>query len=338
MRGFTRDGKFHPITRYKKVRKALDPITLTKKTKGVKMTTFQARPTSQFATTLKKDERTREGIHVTKEWENFIRESYPKAEWTIPPSYWKITPSDRGLGIELEEVLEDSEFRTFVSEPVIEQRSSDDTKFAWRELKIHANFTDFPELSRKFLRLYARDQAESTKNIYLKYGRFSDAKEVRRRDGYGISELLSPLNLFVKNVEEGKIKDKNGLKLSISQVQGLRPEGGYLNAVLGMTFGAEQRDDAKATGYYSGLVVKISGDDDPDLSDDHNTWAVIRRVIDDYHYEVIPDGGDANDSFVIRDEDVKGLVGDLQTDLIGIGEERHKEEVVPIIEKALSGA
>ncbi len=346
MKGFTRDGKFHPITRYKKVRKALDPIRTLKKTKGVKMTSFQARPTSQFATTLKKDERTRKGIKVTAEWENFIKENYPSAKWTVPHSYWKIIKNENENDIlrafQVEHVTEGSKFKTTLNPQMIEGRDEvpQEVKDAWFKLLRESGWEleGDHSRSRNFLKKYAEWEAEKTNDLYLEYGRFSDARATKRKDGYGISELLSPLNLFVKDVEEGKIKDKNGLKLSISQVQGLRPEGGYLNAVLGMTFGAEQRDDAKATGYYSGLVVKISGDDDPDLSDDHNTWAVIRRVIDDYHYEVIPDGGDANDSFVIRDEDVKGLVGDLQTDLIGIGEERHKEEVVPIIEKALSGA
>ena len=343
MKGFKdSNNKFHPIQRYKKVRKALDPIRTLKKTKGVKMTSFQARPTSQFATTLKKDERERTGIHVTAEWIDFIKENYQNANWTVPHSYWKITEDEEqrhGSPIELEEVHEGSKFRTTIHPEVIENRSSQETKDVWRKLRLFAgaNHTSVPELSRKFLRLYAEDQAQNSKKLYLEYGRFSDAKAVRRKDGYGISELLSPLNQFIQDVEEGKIKDKSGLKVSVSQVQGLRPEGGYLNAVLGKTFGNEQRDDAKASGYYAGLVVKISGDDDPDLRDDHNTWAVITNILDDYHYIVIPDGGTANDNFIIRDEDVKGLVGDKDTDFVGIGEERHKEEVIPLIEKAMRG-
>jgi hypothetical protein len=337
-------GKFHPIQRYKKVRKALDPIRTLKKTKGVKMTSFQARPTSQFVTTLKKDERTRTGIKVTADWENFIKEHYTKGKWTTPTSYWRIVKNDGSDFIrpfKVEHVLEGSEFKTFLHPQMIEDREEvpQEVKDAWFKMIRESGFEFEGDHSRSndFLKKYAKFEAEKTKDLYLEFGRFSDARETKRKDGYGISELLSPLNQFIKDVEEGKVKDKDGLKVSVSQVQGLRPEGGFLNAVLGKTFGTEQRDDAKASGFYAGLVIKISGDDDPDLKDDHNTWAVIHKVIDDYHYEVIPEGSDATDSFIIRDEDVKGLIGDKETDLIGIGEERHKEEVIPIIEKAMKG-
>lgn len=336
-------GIFHPIQRYKKVRKALDPIRTLNKTKGVKMTSFLARPVaSQFATTLKKDEEPREGIHVTAEWSDFIKENYPNAKWTVPTSYWRMGEHDTsnwGLPLELEQVIEGSEHQMFQNPDNVYDRSSPDTKTAWTKLRRHitAGTTSVPELSRKFLRLYAEDQAKERIVGYVKYGRFSDAKGVRRKDGYGISELLSPLNQFIQDVQEGKILDRNGLKVSVSQVQGITPEGGFLNAVLGQAFGMAQRRNAEVTGYYSGLVVKISGDDDPELSDSHNTWAVIKKVIDDYHYEVIPENGSSKDSFIIRDEDVKGLVGDKDTDLIGIGEQRHKDEVIPLIDEAMRG-
>jgi len=339
------NNKFHPIQRYKKVRKALDPIRTLKKTKGVKMTSFQARPTSQFATTLKKDERERTGIHVTAEWIDFIKENYPNAKWTVPHSYWKIIKNDNEKDIlrafQVEHVTEGSKFKTTLHPQMIEGRDEvpNEVKDAWFKLLRESGWEleGDHSRSRDFLKKYAEWEAEKTKNLYLEYGRFSDARATKRKDGYGISELLSPLNQFIQDVEEGKVKDKSGLKVSVAEVQGLRPEGGYLNAVLGKTFGNEQRDDAKASGYYAGLVVKISGDDDPDLRDDHNTWAVITNVLDDYHYIVIPDGGNVNDNFIIRDEDVKGLVGDKDTDLIGLGEERYKEEVIPIIEKAMRG-
>ena len=189
LKGFTRDGKFHPITRYKKVRKALDQIRTVKKTKGIKMTSFQARPTSQFATTLKKDERTgRKGMHVTAEWNDFIKENYPKAVWTVPHRYWKISVSEdqrHGLPIELEEVSEGSKFRTTIHPDVIENRSSQETKDAWRNLRgVALAGWAMKEESRKFLKLYARDQAEEEKKGYLQYGRFSDEKEDELRRNF----------------------------------------------------------------------------------------------------------------------------------------------------------
>ncbi|MCP6727104.1 MAG: hypothetical protein KJI69_03710 [Patescibacteria group bacterium] len=344
MKGFKdSNNKFHPIQRYKKVRKALDPIRTLKKTKGVKMTSFQARPTSQFATTLKKDERTREGIKVTAEWEDFIRENYPKGKWSKPTGYFRIRKNDDGMPTiilrprQLERITIGDKSKTRFHPQMIEQREEvpKEVKDAWNLMQ---TFDPKSEKSRieDFLKKWTQMEADDSKRSYLKYGRFSDNKVVKVKDGYAVSDLLSPLNQFIQDVEEGKITDKNGLKLSTAQVQGLRPEGGFLNAVLGKTFGVEQRDDAKASGYYAGLVVKIASED-PELSDFHNTWGVIKQVIDDYHYEVIPEDGSAKDGFIIRDEDVKGLVGDKDTDLIGIGEERHKEEVIPIIEKAMKG-
>jgi len=40
---------------------------------------------------------------------------------------------------------------------------------------------------------------------------------------------------------------------------------------------------------------------------------------------------------VIRDTDVKAIIGDALHDYVGIGEERHGKEVIPIIRKALEG-
>ncbi|MEM2004130.1 MAG: hypothetical protein QXW60_07990 [Nitrososphaerota archaeon] len=40
---------------------------------------------------------------------------------------------------------------------------------------------------------------------------------------------------------------------------------------------------------------------------------------------------------VIRDCDVKCIVGDMLNDYVGIGAERHKREIVPLIERALAG-
>jgi len=40
---------------------------------------------------------------------------------------------------------------------------------------------------------------------------------------------------------------------------------------------------------------------------------------------------------IVRDTDVKAIIGDAFHDYVGIGEERHRREVIPIIRKALEG-
>ena len=159
-------------------------------------------------------------------------------------------------------------------------------------------------------------------------GDFSDLKLIRGKRGWGISEILSPKQQFLRDVREGRIVE-NGLKLSERQVMNMPPASGYLQLVMGGKM-PEKREY-----YRRGLVVKITGDYDPDLKDDHNTWAVITEVIDPWHYRVIQEG--SNKEMIIRDTDVKAWIGDLEHDYIGLGKERHRREVVPLIKKALSG-
>jgi hypothetical protein len=67
----------------------------------------------------------------------------------------------------------------------------------------------------------------------------------------------------------------------------------------------------------------------------HNTYGIITRIIDAYHYEVVKEY--TGRKLIIRDTDVKAIIGDLTHDFIGIGEDRHRREIIPIIRKALSG-
>lgn len=151
---------------------------------------------------------------------------------------------------------------------------------------------------------------------------------------YGFFE--KPLEAFWGDVLAGKVLDGNGLKLSPSQVGRQPPFGGFLYEVLG---GSEAYRMARASGrlgYRAGTVVKINGGFDPELSQHHNRWAVVTRVVDAYHYEVVLESF-VYERLVIRDWDVKGIVGDALHDYAGIGLERHRREVIPLIEKALAG-
>ncbi len=159
-------------------------------------------------------------------------------------------------------------------------------------------------------------------------------------DGYAIIRIQMPTEAFEDDVLEGKIIDpETGLKLSLRQAKGRPPESGFLQEVARFLVGeAEDYTRAKEMGrlgYARGVVVKICGDYDPSLSKHHNTWAVITNVLDAYHYEVVQET--TGERFIIRDTDVKAIIGTLWHDFVGIGPERHRREVVPIIKKALSG-
>lgn len=181
---------------------------------------------------------------------------------------------------------------------------------------------------------YAEDRVKKDKEYYLKYGNFADERPIKTKRGWTTEELLLPHQQFLKDVREGKIKE-GGLKLSEMQVKGKAPESGYLQEVLGK-LGIKKGKTPEAKEYYrTGIVVKITGDDDPKLKDDHNTYGVIIDVLDPYHYKVSQEG--SGDKFVIRDTDVKEWVGDLTHDWAGLGADRHKSEIVPLIQKAMRG-
>ena len=155
-------------------------------------------------------------------------------------------------------------------------------------------------------------------------------------------KVIRHITSFLEAVERGKVRDESGLKLSPTQVAGEPPAGGFLQEVAKYLVGErgyEGYEWAKrrgVLGYGRGVVVKICGDHDRELSKYHNTWAVITKVIDAYHYRVVLEGFPIK-RLIIRDFDVKGIVGDVLNDYIGIGKERHGREVVPLIERALAG-
>ena len=90
------------------------------------------------------------------------------------------------------------------------------------------------------------------------------------------------------SVLKGEIRDSAGMRVSETQF-----------------YGEEPKYNKKYGKYHSGLVVKISGDYNPELSTHHNQPAKITEVIDAYHYEVITE---SRDRLRIRDTDVKSWV------------------------------
>jgi hypothetical protein len=158
----------------------------------------------------------------------------------------------------------------------------------------------------------------------------------RKEDACEVYHFLTPTEKFRNDVLAGRILDPaSGLKLSLRQAQGRPPEGGFLQEVLGGSKAYYEARGNNSLGYYRGLVVKICGDYDPALREHHNTYGIITRIIDAYHYEVVKEY--TGRKLIIRDTDVKAIIGDLTHDFIGIGEERHRREIIPIIRKALSG-
>jgi hypothetical protein len=144
----------------------------------------------------------------------------------------------------------------------------------------------------------------------------------------------NPEQILHGQLIRGEIKTENGLKMSEHQFYDLPPkyydyytkeEPPYKKGI----------DDEIAKDYHEGLVLKISGDYDPELFDDHNTWAVVTKLTDIYHYEVRQVEGsnppELGKTLLIRDTDVKWWIGDEKYDYVGIGEERHKKEVLPLI-------
>lgn len=133
----------------------------------------------------------------------------------------------------------------------------------------------------------------------------------------------------------GEIKTENGLKMSENQFYGLPPKYYDYYTTDEPPYKKGIRDKI-AKDYHVGLVLKISGDYDPELEEDHNTWAVTTKLMDRYHYEVRQEANSnplkLGKTLAIRDTDVKWWIGDEKYDYVGIGEERHKKEVLPLIE------
>ena len=155
-------------------------------------------------------------------------------------------------------------------------------------------------------------------------------------EGYVLYHFKTPVEAFEEDVLKGKVFDpRTGLKLSLRQAQGRPPEGGFLQDFIGGSEDYYKALEQGKLGYRVGTVVKIYGYYDPELMKRHNTWAVIVRIIDPWHYEVVQEH--TGKKLIIRDTDVKAIIADAFHDYADIGEERHKREVIPLIRKALEG-
>jgi hypothetical protein len=155
-------------------------------------------------------------------------------------------------------------------------------------------------------------------------------------EAYVLYHFKTPLEAFEEDVMKGRVYDpRTGLKLSWRQAQGRPPDGGFLQDVIGGTEDYYEALEQGKLGYRVGTVVKICSDYDPDLAKHHNTWAVIVRIIDPWHYEVVQEH--TGKKLIIRDTDVKAIIADAFHDYAGIGPERHRKEVIPVIRKALEG-
>jgi hypothetical protein len=182
----------------------------------------------------------------------------------------------------------------------------------------------------------SREERERLLQAYVNGVKKEFDRVERVGDEFKIHHLITPLEAFKNDVLEGKIFDpRTGRRLSLRQAQGKPPEGGFLQKVLGGTEDYYEAAEEGRLGYRRGVVVKICGDYDPHLKNHHNTWAVITKILDPWHYEVVQEY--TGERLVVRDTDIKAIVGDAIHDYIGIGDERHRSEVIPIIRKALEG-
>jgi hypothetical protein len=182
----------------------------------------------------------------------------------------------------------------------------------------------------------SREERERLLQAYVNGVKKEFDRVERVGDEFKIHHLVTPLEAFKNDVLEGKIFDpRTGRRLSLRQAQGKPPEGGFLQKVLGGTDDYYKAAEEGRLGYRRGVVVKICGDCDPRLKDHHNTYAVITKILDPWHYEVVQEY--TGERLVVRDTDIKAIIGDIAHDFVGIGDERHRREVIPIIRKALEG-
>ncbi len=153
--------------------------------------------------------------------------------------------------------------------------------------------------------------------------------------GSTVYVFKTPEQILHSKLIMGEIKTENGLKMSENQYYNLPPKYYDYYAKDDPPYRKGFGDEI-AKDYHLGLVLKVSGDYDPELFDEHNTWAVITKIIDRYHYEVRQEASSnppkLGKTLVIRDTDVKWWIDDEKYDYVGIGEERHKKEVLPQIE------
>jgi hypothetical protein len=254
-------------------------------------------------------------VKLLPEYEKYVEENYPPMSWISRGNrlYFKIRKEpSKILGHVPAIVAYSSNGEPFIAEPVSE------TTYLTRNEKL------VKEAIKKFVKNIFGTQLEYPIRV---------RKEVHEEEEvYVFDELVPAQDLFIQHVYEGLIKDEKGRILSDTEVQGKLPEGGFLNQFDNMLLGAS-KDWRENIPYYPGLVIKICGDYRQDLREDHNTWAVITKVLDPYRYEVMQEG--SRKKLILRDTDVKGIVGDYEHDFIGIGKDRHEKEVKPLIEQAL---
>lgn len=85
-----------------------------------------------------------------------------------------------------------------------------------------------------------------------------------------------------------------------------------------------------------GLAVKIQ-DCVIDGFDYHNHWCVILGMYSDTEYRVAVRIGEGLVNIIaITKENIKMIVGDLESDFCDIGKERHLKEVKPFIKSLIS--
>jgi hypothetical protein len=112
------------------------------------------------------------------------------------------------------------------------------------------------------------------------------------------------------------------MRLSLRQTQGKPPEGGFLQKVLGGTEDYYKAAEEGRLGYRRGIVVKICGDYDPHLKK-------TSQYMGSHNQNIRPMAlrGSSrvfSEKLVVRDSDIKAIVGDIIHDYIGIGDERHR--------------
>ena len=297
---------------------------------GIKM-----KRTPQLVTTRKSEPYRIRDEGILPVFDNYIKKHYPKGRLIKPTNWFEMAPQTHDdqrwtRPLQVRHVYGNKpEFEMYMHQGMIEDKDyvRQETLQTWYAMQRNEKNR---KLQLEFLKLYTEDYAKNQYDTYHKYGHFDELQAIKMGKGFGIAELQSPSQQFLQDVMDGKVRNDAGLRLSKNQIKGLAPAGGYMHEVLG-TQNPQAVEDARNIGYYSGLVVKISGYNDKTLP--HNTWGVITDVLDDYHYLVYLEG--TGDAALIRDADVKGLIGDMKTDILGLGDERHKKEVIPFIKEAM---
>lgn len=299
------------------------------------------RPTTGLKLTTKPSTEKVGTLSVLPKYRSYIRERYPEMIEKVKDSYWMAKSSELDR---LGKYDKEDEWN-LTSTRVQKLSPSGAIGFDRAYMTEH-----YPELYKLFLQIqekglastkeereeflkkYVESEVEKSNERFKEYGMKEKAFLRKSGDKYELVDTIAPEQLFLDDVEHGKIKDENGFKLSFNQVQGKSPNSGSLNEVHMHLIPSEGGYTKKQLmnnklGNYVGEVVSI---DDLDKSLPYKSWEVITKIIDDYHYQV----GDRNGhQMIIRDTDIRSAIGDIENEFTGIGKDRHKEEIVPIIKK-----